>query len=41
MKTSPNVTLSTTNLKRTNLGANPELRADRPATNGLSHGTAF
>jgi hypothetical protein len=34
-------TLSTANLTLTDLGSNPALRGDRPATHGLSHGTAL
>jgi len=34
-------TPSTTNLTWTDLGWNPGLRGDRPATNHLSHGKAF
>jgi hypothetical protein len=39
--TCPNATLSTTNLTWTDLGSNPGLRGERPATNRLSHGTAY
>jgi hypothetical protein len=39
-KTCPSATLSTTNPIWTDLGLNPGLRGDRPATNGLSHGAA-
>jgi hypothetical protein len=39
-KTCPSATLSTTNPTRIDLGANPGLRCERPATNDLSHGTA-
>jgi hypothetical protein len=34
-------TLSTANLTLTDLGSNPALHGDRPATHGLSHGTAL
>jgi hypothetical protein len=34
-------TLSTTNPTWTEPGSNPGLRGERPATNRLSHGTAF
>jgi len=37
--TCPSATLSTTNPTWSTLSANPSLRADRPATNGLHHGT--
>jgi hypothetical protein len=37
----PSVTLSTTNPTWIDLGANPGLRGERPATNRLSHGTAL
>jgi hypothetical protein len=40
-KTCPSATLSTTNPTRIDLGANPGLRGERPATNDLSHGTAI
>jgi hypothetical protein len=40
-KTCPSATLSTTNPTWTDLGSNPGLRGERPATNRLSHGTAF
>jgi hypothetical protein len=39
-KTCPTATLSTTNPTWTDSGSNPGLRGERPATNGLSHGTA-
>jgi hypothetical protein len=39
-KTRPSATLSTTNPKWFDPGANPGLRVERPATNDLSHGTA-
>jgi hypothetical protein len=39
-KTCPSVTLSTTNPTWTDPGSNQGLRAERPATNRLSHGTA-
>jgi hypothetical protein len=37
----PSATLSTTNPTWIVLGANPSLRGERPATNSLSHGTAY
>jgi hypothetical protein len=37
----PSATLSTTNHTWIDPGANPGLRGERPATNRLSHGTAF
>jgi hypothetical protein len=40
-KTCPNATLSTTNLTWTDLGSNPGLRGESPATNRVSHGTAL
>jgi hypothetical protein len=40
-KTCPSATLSTTNPTWIDLGANPGLRGERPATNDLSHGTAL
>jgi hypothetical protein len=40
-KTCPSATLSTTNLTWTDPGSNPGLRGERPATNRLSHGTAY
>jgi hypothetical protein len=40
-KTCPSVTLSTTNPTWTDPGSNPGLHGERPATNRLSHGTAF
>jgi hypothetical protein len=40
-KTCPSATLSTTNLTWIDLGSNPGLRGERPATNRLSHGTAY
>jgi hypothetical protein len=40
-KTCPSATLSTTNPTCTGAGSNPGLRGERPATNRLSHGTAF
>jgi hypothetical protein len=40
-KTCPIATLSTTNPTWTDLGTNPGLRGMRPATDGLSHGTAI
>jgi hypothetical protein len=39
-KTCPSAILSTTNPTWTDLGSNPGLRGERPATNHLSHGTA-
>jgi hypothetical protein len=39
-KTCPSATLSTTNPTCTDSGAKPGLRAERPVTNDLSHGTA-
>jgi hypothetical protein len=39
-KTCPSATLSTTNPTWTDLGSNPSLRSERPATNRLSLGTA-
>jgi hypothetical protein len=39
-KTCPSATLSTINPTWTDLGSNPGLRSERPATNRLSHGTA-
>jgi hypothetical protein len=39
-KTCPSATLSTTNTTWIDPGANLGLRGERPATNGLSHGTA-
>jgi hypothetical protein len=40
-KTYPSDTLSTTNPTWTNPGSNPGLRGERPATNRLSHDTAW
>jgi hypothetical protein len=40
-KTCPSATLSTTNVTRTDPGANPGLRGEKPETNCLSHGTVF
>jgi hypothetical protein len=40
-KTCPSATSSITNPTGTGLGSNPVLRGDRPATNRLSHGTAY
>ena len=40
-KTRCSATLSTTNPTWTDPGSNPGLRGERPATNRLSHGTAF
>ena len=37
----PSATSSTTNPIWTDPGSNPGLRVERPATNRLSHGTAF
>jgi hypothetical protein len=39
-KTCHSATLSTTNPTWTDPGSNPRLRRERPATNGLRHGTA-
>jgi hypothetical protein len=39
-KTCPSATLSTTNPTWTNMGSNPGLQGERPATKRLSHGTA-
>jgi hypothetical protein len=39
-KTCPSTTLSTTNYTWNDPGSNPGLTSERPATNGLSHGTA-
>ena len=39
-KTCPNATFSTSNLIPNDLGSNPHLRGDRPATNCLNSGTA-
>jgi hypothetical protein len=39
-ETCQNATLATTNLTLTDLGANPGLRSEKPATNRLSYGTA-
>jgi len=39
-KTCPNTYLSTKDAKLTDLGSNPSLRSERPATNRPSHGTA-
>jgi hypothetical protein len=39
-ETCPNATLFTTYPTWIDLGANPGLRGERPATNRLSHGTA-
>jgi hypothetical protein len=36
----PSANMSTTNSTWTDLGANPGLRGERPASNRLSHGTA-
>jgi hypothetical protein len=38
-KTCPSATLCTTNPTRTDLGENPHLRGEKPATNHLSYGT--
>jgi len=40
-KTCPSATLSTINLTWTDLGSNPGLRGERPATNRLSLTTAY
>jgi hypothetical protein len=40
-KTSPSAALSTTNPTWTDPGSNPGFRGGKPATNRLSHGTAF
>jgi hypothetical protein len=40
-ETCPSVTLLTRKPTRTNQGANPGLRGERPEANRLSHGTAF
>jgi hypothetical protein len=40
-KTCPSATLSTKNPTWSDLGSNPGLRGERPATNRLSHGTAY
>jgi hypothetical protein len=40
-KTCPSATLSTTNPTWTDPGSKPDLRGGRPATNRLSHGTAY
>ena len=40
-KTCPSAILSTKNIIRTDLGSNPALVFDRPATNRLSHGKEF
>jgi hypothetical protein len=40
-KTCPSATLSATNPTWTDPGSNPGLRGERPATNGLSRGTAY
>jgi hypothetical protein len=40
-ETCPSATLSTTNPTGTDPGSNLGLRGERPATNRLSHGTAF
>jgi len=39
-KRARSVTLSTTNPRCADLGSNPDLRGQEPATNRLSHGTA-
>jgi hypothetical protein len=39
-ETCPSATLSNTNLPWTIVGMYPGLRGERPATKGLSHGTA-
>jgi hypothetical protein len=40
-KTCPSATLSSTNPTWTDPGSNPGPRGERPATNRLSHGTAY
>jgi hypothetical protein len=40
-KTCPSATLSTKNPTWTDPGSNPGLRDEKPATNRLSHGTAY
>ena len=40
-KTCPSATLSTTNPTWNDPGSNPALRGEMPATNRLSHGTAY
>jgi hypothetical protein len=40
-KTCPSPTLSTTNPTWTDLGSNPIVRGERPATNRVNHGTAY
>jgi hypothetical protein len=40
-KNCPSATLFTTNPTWTDPGLNPGFRGERPATNRLSHGTAF
>jgi hypothetical protein len=40
-KTCASATLSTTNPTWTDPGSNPGVRGERPATNRLSHGTAY
>jgi hypothetical protein len=40
-KTCPSANLSTTNSTWTDLGSNPGLRGESPATNRLTHGTAL
>ena len=40
-KTCPSATLSTKNPTWTDPGLNPGLRGERPATNHVSHGTAW
>jgi len=40
-KTCPSATLSTTNLKWTDLGTNPGLRGEKPGTDRLSYGKAL
>jgi hypothetical protein len=41
VKNCSGASLSTTNLTWTGLRSNPGLRAERPATNGVNHGTAY
>jgi len=37
----PSATLSTIKLKWTDIGSNPGLRGEKPATNRFSHGTSW
>jgi len=41
IKACPSGTMSAANLTWTDLGSNPELRGQRPATNRLIHGMVF